>query len=126
MKPCLKREQKFYDALAVIAREFDSVEKIMRNSESAWGLDSSEALQYSYENMQGLARNAIRGMRRPKIEAVTTPTNSLAHRIAEAKDRVIEAARKLISIGTAQTCTEAYHNLADKVEALDELKKGRG
>ncbi len=76
MKPSIKREQKLYDALKFIATKFGSVSYIRRNAESGFGLSEDEALEYSYENMQDVARIAIKGMRRP-VEKQPTPTISV-------------------------------------------------
>lgn len=65
MKPSLQREQRLYDALRHIARDFGTVSQIRRHAEKGYGLAPEEALEYAYENLQMIARNTIRGMKRP-------------------------------------------------------------
>lgn len=57
-------EQRYYDALKRITK-YMSPQQIYRDSHNV-GLDESEYLEMSYENIQGEAKNAIRGKRRPK------------------------------------------------------------
>ena len=59
------KEQRMYDALKRIARDYMSPSQIRRDSERS-GLGYEEYLEMSYENIQTLAADAIRGMRRPR------------------------------------------------------------
>lgn len=61
----MTNEQLYYDALKRIT-QYQSAERLLRSSEKDWGLSSSEALEYAYENIQQEAKNAIRNKRRPK------------------------------------------------------------
>lgn len=63
-------QQRLYDALRRIAREYRSSESIV--SKPDMGLSGHECLEYAYDNIQALASAAIRGVRRPK-EAEKTP-----------------------------------------------------
>lgn len=58
-------EQRYYDALARIAKGYQSTSHLRRDSRE-WGLDYGDALEMAYENIQGEAEAAIRGKRRPK------------------------------------------------------------
>lgn len=69
MKPSLKREQRLYDALKRITR-FMSPVRLRRVSQKEYGLGPNEAVDMAYENILDVARNAIRGMRRPTENAV--------------------------------------------------------
>lgn len=62
----IEAQQKLYDALKKIAREFQSPDQLRRNAERDYGLSVSEALEMAYENIQTLAADTIRGVRRPK------------------------------------------------------------
>lgn len=56
-------ESRFYVALKRIA-DYMSPERLRRVSEKQYGLDYTEALEMSYENMQGEALSALEGYRR--------------------------------------------------------------
>lgn len=58
------REQRLYDALKRIT-QYDSASKIAKTAERRYGLSGYEALEMAYENMQAMAKAAIRGMERP-------------------------------------------------------------
>jgi len=60
-----EREQRMYDALRRIAKEFQTPSQLQRSSEKQYGLEYAEALEYAYENIQQIAGNAIKGVRRP-------------------------------------------------------------
>ena len=66
-----RRAQKLYDALRHIRDDFMEASRMYKDSQSEWGLNYEEALEMAYDNMQGVARDAIRGMIRPKIEVPT-------------------------------------------------------
>ncbi len=61
------REQKMYAALKRIA-SYSPPERLRKTSESDYGLSPEEALEYAYENVLTEAKNAIRGMRAPKLD----------------------------------------------------------
>jgi len=66
MKTSIEREQKLFDALKRISKDFDSSERILKGSQDHTGLDPMDALQMAYDNLQATAAIAIKGMRRPK------------------------------------------------------------
>jgi hypothetical protein len=57
--------QRFYDALKRITR-YQSAERLAATSEKQYGLEPQEALEMAYDNIQGEARAALHGKRRPK------------------------------------------------------------
>lgn len=59
------KEQRYFDALKQITR-YQSVEAFSKNAESRWGLEASEAIAMAYENILIVARQAIKGKRRPE------------------------------------------------------------
>ena len=61
----MSNEQVYFDALKKIARGYQSIEQLRRNS-GQYGLDASEEIEMAYENIQGEAERAIKGKRRPK------------------------------------------------------------
>lgn len=67
-------EARLYTALKRIT-QYDSPERMRRESEKAFGLDYEEALGYAYDNIQGEARDAIKGVRFPKPKATPAPTD---------------------------------------------------
>lgn len=58
-------EKHLYDALKRITR-YDSPDKLRRRAEKDYGLSGEEAIEYAYENVRDDAKEAIRGLRRPK------------------------------------------------------------
>jgi hypothetical protein len=69
-----ENEQRYYDALKRITL-YQSVERLRRSSEKEWGVGYPEALEMAYENIKSDAERAIRGKRRPKLQAPqTAPT----------------------------------------------------
>lgn len=61
----MSNEQAYFDALKAISREFQTPAQLRRNAELHYGLPYEEVLEMSYENMQAIAKQAIRGKRRP-------------------------------------------------------------
>lgn len=59
------REQRLYDALKAIS-QYQSPEKLRKDSFGIYGLDGPEAIEMAYENVIAEARVAIKGMRRPE------------------------------------------------------------
>ena len=53
-----------YNALKRILA-YQSLEQLRRRSQREYGLDSGEAIDYAYENIQGEARAGIKGVRKP-------------------------------------------------------------
>jgi len=60
-------EQLYYDTLKRIAKEYMTTEQLQRRAEKMYGVSYHEALEMSYDNIQGDAALAIRGKRRPQI-----------------------------------------------------------
>jgi hypothetical protein len=60
----LSNEQRYFDALKRIAKDFQTSDQIRRYA-GQYGCDHIDELEMSYENMQQMARNIIRGQRRP-------------------------------------------------------------
>lgn len=60
---------RLYDALKTITK-YQTPDQLRRSSQKSWGLDYEEALGYAYENIQGTAKNAIKGVRIPKGKGV--------------------------------------------------------
>jgi len=56
---------RLYTALKTITK-YQTPEQLQRDSTKKWGLDYTEAMEYAYENIQGTAKNAIKGVRLPK------------------------------------------------------------
>ena len=59
-------EQRYYDALKRIAKDYQTPAQLRRSHQRQFGLDFELALEYAYENIQQEAALAIRGRRRPK------------------------------------------------------------
>lgn len=59
------REQKLFDALKRIT-QYAPPEKLKRDAERMYGVDSGEAVEMAYENVLAEASRAVRGIRRPK------------------------------------------------------------
>lgn len=59
-------EQRYFDALRTIAKEYMTPAQLQRGSMKKFGLDYHEALEMSYDNIQLLAKDAIAGRKRPK------------------------------------------------------------
>lgn len=58
-------EQRYFDALKRIAKDYDSPERIGATAEKKYGLRPAEAIEMAYQNIQHEASEAIRGRRRP-------------------------------------------------------------
>lgn len=58
-------EARFHDALRRILA-YMTPEQLRRQSEKAYGLSYEESLEMVYDNIQGEARAALAGYRRPK------------------------------------------------------------
>lgn len=61
----MTNEQRYYDALRRIARDYMKPDQLKRSAERLYGLPSEEALEMAYENVLADAEIAIRGRRRP-------------------------------------------------------------
>lgn len=59
-------EQRYYDALRTIAKLYMTTEQLQRGSMKKFGLNYNEALEMSYDNIQLLAGDAIKGRKRPR------------------------------------------------------------
>lgn len=56
---------KYFDALKTITA-YMSPDQLRRVSEKKYGLDGEEAIEMAYENVLQTAKDAIKGMRRPR------------------------------------------------------------
>lgn len=61
-----KLEAELALTLERIAKGYQTPDQLRRSSQREWGLDYEEALEYAYDNIQQLAKNAIKGLRKPK------------------------------------------------------------
>lgn len=68
----VEQQQRLYDALRRIAKEYMSPTQLRRSSQWLYGLEYDEALEVAYENIIAEARSALRGIRRPKSEEVSS------------------------------------------------------
>lgn len=57
----------YYDTLRRIGKEFMTSEQIAKRGEKMYGCSAKEVLEMAYDNMQDLARKAIKGKRKPKV-----------------------------------------------------------
>jgi len=62
----MSHELEYFLVLQKIAKGYQSLDQLRRDSERLYGLLYKEALELAYENIQTEAANAIRGRRRPK------------------------------------------------------------
>jgi len=62
----MSNEQMYFDTLKRIAKGYMTTEQLERRAEKEYGVTYHEALEMSYDNIQGAAADAIRGKRRPK------------------------------------------------------------
>lgn len=60
----MSNEQRYYDALKTIAKRYQTADQIRRRA-GQYGGSHVEELEMIYENVQDVAKNAIRGKRRP-------------------------------------------------------------
>lgn len=74
----IKQFNKMYDALLCIAVEYDEAQAILDGSQSYCGLDSDEALQMAYENMQTEAKMAIKDIERIEVSGKLPPPPEIA------------------------------------------------
>lgn len=66
------RELRLWLALKTITC-YDSPDKLRKRAQRDYGLNGEEAIEYAYENVLQEARNAIKGMRRPKVQPLPKP-----------------------------------------------------
>lgn len=50
-------------ALLIISREYKSTDQLRRESEKQYGLEYEEALEMAFENIQGEAEFAVKGVK---------------------------------------------------------------
>lgn len=65
MTSAKSNEQTYYDALRAIGHGFQTPEQLRQNAHKI-GLSPEEHVEHAYENIQSIAKIAIRGKRRPK------------------------------------------------------------
>lgn len=51
------------NALIVISRKYMTTNQIRKQSEKDYGLDYEEALEMAYENVQSIAKEAVKGVK---------------------------------------------------------------
>lgn len=61
----MSKEQRYYDALYVIAKRYQTSDKL-RKQAGQYGCDHVEELEMAYENMQQIAKDAIKRQKRPQ------------------------------------------------------------
>lgn len=61
---------RMYDALKTIATGYQTPEQLRRNSKGQYGLGYEETLEMAYENIQQLAKDATRNVRKIKTEII--------------------------------------------------------
>ena len=59
-------EKMFFQALQTIAKGFQTPSQLKRIAEKSYGLSYEESLEMAYENIQQIAKNAIKGYRTKK------------------------------------------------------------
>lgn len=77
MRDSITNEQRYYDALKTIARDYMSVEQMERDAKNV-GCSVSEYIEMAYENVRSVAKAAIKGKRRPKVVAIRSARNGSA------------------------------------------------
>lgn len=58
---------RLYDALRRISK-YESPERLRRQAEKEYGLSYEEALEMAYDNVMIEAKNALIGIRKPKVD----------------------------------------------------------
>jgi hypothetical protein len=73
-----KQAQQFNAMLSALKRikNYDSPEKLRRNSEKEYGLEFEEAIEMAYENMQG-ETSAARGVKPIEIPLIPKTTSCI-------------------------------------------------
>ena len=61
----MSSELRYYNALKRITK-YQTVEQLRKRAEKDWGCSFEEALEMAYDNLQGEAKQAIQGKRKPK------------------------------------------------------------
>ena len=61
----MSKEQRYFDALLVIAKRYQTSDQLRKRA-GQYGCDHVEELEMAYENMQQIAKDAIKGRRRPQ------------------------------------------------------------
>ena len=68
----IQQIQNMYRALQTISKDYMTPSQLRRNSEKTYGLDYEDSMEMSYENMQELAKQSIKGV---KIDALISELN---------------------------------------------------
>ena len=63
----IEQQQRLYDALKRIATSFTTGE-LRRRAPKQYGLSAEEAIEYAHDNLRAEAREALRGLKRPKAD----------------------------------------------------------
>lgn len=72
-------------ALLRISKGYLTLAQLERKSESYYGLEYAEALEYAYENIQGEAKDAVKGVR--EIKDRILPNRILASGVGHKSDQ---------------------------------------
>lgn len=59
---------RMYDALKTIATGYQTPAQLRKGSKDRWGLDYEECLEMAYENIQQLAKEATKNVRRFELK----------------------------------------------------------
>lgn len=69
MKINIDHYNRMYDALVTIAKGYQTTDQLKRDGKSQYGLGYTETLEMAYENIQQLAKEATRHVRRFRSNA---------------------------------------------------------
>lgn len=70
MKFNIDHYNRMFDALKTIAKGYQTPDQIRRNSKDQYGLGYEETLEMAYENIQQLAKEATKNVRRIEFKAI--------------------------------------------------------
>ena len=62
----MSNEQRYFDALKLIAKGYETPDKLRKLAMSHYGGSALDVIEMAYENIQTTAAQAIKGRRRPK------------------------------------------------------------
>jgi hypothetical protein len=62
----IEQQQRIFDALRTITKDYQTSDQIRRTSIKNYGLECHEALEMAYDNLQAVAKHAIKRIKRPK------------------------------------------------------------
>lgn len=59
---------KMLSSLQLIAKGFQTPQQLLKSAKKDLGLDYEEALEMAYENIKEIAKNAVRGVKKIRVE----------------------------------------------------------